>query len=561
MVAWSMDERSWRRIGLVAGLLAMSTGCGTSDDRGTTTAATGGLTVGLTNPTSGVEESGDAESGDKLDASGSTDLGPNGGDCPGGGNGMMGEDVEFSYIWVANSPQGTVSKIDTMTGMEVGRYATGPATQAEPSRTSVNLYGDVAVTNRGSQIAGAGGVTKIAARAEDCVDTNDNGTIETSTGAADILPWGTDECMLWNVEIPSDEYTHGPRPTAWEGSVSQNGCASPNPRLWVGWYDFAGSSGVFHRMNGATGAIEDTVDVTPWNNLNFGPYGGAVNKDGDLWVIGWQMGPLVRIDGSSLAVERIEMPAPPLPDQHWSYGMSLDQYGNPWVASAGAAAVYDVGAGQWSFISTGNQSMRGVMVDNEDRAWFAVDADGGFGCGLGIIDVQTRTLLAPALQLPGCLTPVGVSIDVEGYVWVVDQGANQAFKIDPDTYQIQLTVSGLVQPYTYSDMTGAGLNLVVNRRRADRASAPSGRVAARRGCGMRSLCRRADPLVRPLQGRQVLGREPIDGLGHVAHADHGGPVAASAGLVYDDPKPVHLPQRDPLLRIALPGHEVIPRHA
>ena len=54
------------------------------------------------------------------------------------------------------------------------------------------------------------------------------------------------------------------------------------------------------------------------------------------------------------------------------------------------------------------------------------------------------------------------SIDVEGYVWIVDQGVNQAFKIDPDTYQVQLTVSGLMQPYTYSDMTGAGLNLVVN---------------------------------------------------------------------------------------------------
>lgn len=102
------------------------------------------------------------------------------------------------------------------------------------------------------------------------------------------------------------------------------------------------------------------------------------------------------------------------------------------------------------------------MVDQEDRAWFAVDASGAFGCGLGIVDVQTRTLLAPAIALPGCAAPVGVSIDVEGYVWVVDQGANQAFKVDPDTYQVLLTVPGLFQPYTYSDMTGAGLDLVVN---------------------------------------------------------------------------------------------------
>jgi hypothetical protein len=37
-----------------------------------------------------------------------------------------------------------------------------------------------------------------------------------------------------------------------------------------------------------------------------------------------------------------------------------------------------------------------------------------------------------------------------------------AFKVNPDTYQVELTVGGLVNPYTYSDMTGAGLNLQVN---------------------------------------------------------------------------------------------------
>ena len=63
--------------------------------------------------------------------------------------------------------------------------------------------------------------------------------------------------------------------------------------------------------------------------------------------------------------------------------------------------------------------------------------------------------------LAGCVAPVGVSIDVEGYVWVVDQGANAAFKVDPETYQVLLTVGGLVAPYTYSDMTGQGLQLVL----------------------------------------------------------------------------------------------------
>jgi streptogramin lyase len=453
-------ERAWVAMFGVVGLLAA--GCGKDDGRDDAGMAAGteggGLLTSLSAADDG-DDGGDDDGGDKLDIGTGSDLGGGAGDCPGGGGGMPG-DVEFSFIWIANSPQGTVSKIDTFTGTEVARYATGPANQAEPSRTSVNLYGDVAVSNRGSQLGGQGGVTKIAAREEDCVDLNGNGVIDTSTGPADVKPWSQDECVIWNVQMPSDVYQHGPRPTAWEGSVTQGGCASPSPRLWMGWYDFASNTGKFHRLDGATGAILDSVDV-PWNSLDFGPYGGAVNKDGDFWVVGWQLGPLVRIDGGTLEVERIEMPPPPQ-DQQWSYGMSLDQYGNPWIASSGAAATYDVAAGQWHFVSTGNGSMRGVMVDGEDRAWFAVDQSAAFGCGLALVDVSTKSVIAPAIALPGCLQPVGVSIDVEGFVWVVDQGANQAFKVDPVSYQVQLSVSGLQAPYTYSDMTGAGLNLVVN---------------------------------------------------------------------------------------------------
>jgi hypothetical protein len=443
--------------------------CGGDETRESGSASDTVLTTITASATATATEGG-SQSGSGNDTSdeplldvGSGDTGMNGGDCPGSG-GTMGDEPEFSYIWIANSPEQTVSKIDTRTGTELARYVTGPADQLEPSRTSVNLYGDVAVSNRGSQVGGPGGTTKIAAREEDCVDANGNGTIETSTGPTDVKAWGQDECVLWNLPLPSDIYQHGARPTAWEGSLGNDGCANPNPRLWVGWYDYAASMGRFHRVDGSTGQIQDSVDI-PWNNLDYGPYGGAVNKDGDFWAIGWQLGPLIHIQGDSLAYERIDMPAPPS-GQQWSYGMSLDQYGNPWVASAGVAAVYDVASSQWQFFDTGNASMRGVMVDADDSAWFAVDAvTGGLvggGCGLARVDVLGRQILQSAIPVPGCVTPVGVSIDVDGFVWVVDQAANQAFKMDPDTLQVQLAVSGLNAPYTYSDMTGAGLNLVVN---------------------------------------------------------------------------------------------------
>src|SRR5690606_41952004 len=92
-------------------------------------------------------------------------------------------DPEFSYIWIANSVQGTVSKINTFTGVEEGRYRTGPD-DPDPSRTSVNQLGDVAVANRN------GGIVKIAAATDRCVDANGDGATQTSSGHDDIPDWG-----------------------------------------------------------------------------------------------------------------------------------------------------------------------------------------------------------------------------------------------------------------------------------------------------------------------------------------------------------------------------------
>jgi hypothetical protein len=83
-------------------------------------------------------------------------------------------------------------------------------------------------------------------------------------------------------------------------------------------------------------------------------------------------------------------------------------------------------------------------------------------CALVEFDGNTDTLVDDAIALPGCEDPVGVSIDVDGYVWVVDRGAELAYKVDRSTHQVVETVEGLVGPYTYSDMTGAGLKLVLN---------------------------------------------------------------------------------------------------
>jgi hypothetical protein len=389
------------------------------------------------------------EGGEKLDVGdGMSTAGP--GDCMGSGGG--GQNT-YSIIWIANSPEGTVSKIDTTSGVELARYYTGPTDGGDdPSRTSVNLTGDVAVSNRGS------GIAKFASEEIRCMDTNGNGTIDTSTGPGDVRPFGEDECLLWHVPTPSDGNNHhGPRPTAWDAGAGGNPCDVGDDRLWIGWWAFDDNIGRFQRLDGANGALLDEVDVVDWDTVgdtDYGPYGGAVNAEGDLWTVGRSPGPLVRIDGETLQYERWDVPEGESP-----YGIAVDATGDPWMGDwNGGLLHFDADTEQFTVIDTPNSSRaRGLMVDRDGYLWAA----GNDPCSAIQLDVSTKTLVSDTIPLPGCDDPVGVSIDAEGYVWLPDRGAGLAFKLHPVDYSTQ-TTTGLVGPYTYSDMTGAGLGLVVD---------------------------------------------------------------------------------------------------
>jgi hypothetical protein len=363
-------------------------------------------------------------------------------------------DADFSIIWIANSPDGTVSKIDTKTAIEIARYRTGPGAP-DPSRTSVNLEGDVAVSNR------QGSVTKIAAELVDCVDADGSGTITTSQGPADVLEWGADECVLWHHDAGFDEgiagSQGGPRATAWTaGEYDEQTCRNENAELWFGFRNQPAASVTIRKLDGNDGSVIGEVVVDEWPcNWDHGPYGGAIDASGDFWGLGTS-GSIFRIHRDDFTVERWDNPV-----SHVMYGIALDATGTPWIAGwSGNLWAFDRATETWvdhGGTNGGPTRLRGLAIDSDGSAWVA----GNEPCGLMRYDTQGATLVDGAIALPGCVTPVGVSIDVDGMVWVVDKDADKAFKLDPADNSV-VTVEGLVDPYTYSDMTGAGLGLVVN---------------------------------------------------------------------------------------------------
>ncbi|MCX4239130.1 Vgb family protein [Paraliomyxa miuraensis] len=412
----------------------------------------GGLVSGIASLTDGIDltegesMSADGDTGDKLDVGGGSATG-GAGDCPGGGGGMPG-DLEFSNIWIANTPDGTVSKIDTQSGVELARYATGASAASDPSRTSVNLLGDVAVVNRAG-----GSVLKIAAVLERCVDANGNGSIETSSGPTDVLPWGQDECVLWETPL----YT-GARAAAWDsGNDPENlddmGCQVVDPSLWVSAMDETNTVHVW-RLDGATGTKLQEVTLPGWNGGWGGVYGGAVDRERGFWAPGKDNTVLVHVDASTF-----ELTVHDAVGYERFYGIAMDADGTPWVASEFDDRLLHFDRGSEQFVdhgATGHGSLRGLAVDEAGNAWIAANNP----CDLVRFDRGSGAY--ENIALPGCGTPVGVSIDVEGFVWVVDQGSSLAYKIDPITRAVVATVTGLSGPYTYSDMTGSGLSLVTN---------------------------------------------------------------------------------------------------
>lgn len=356
---------------------------------------------------------------------------------------------DFTYLWVANTSQGSISKINTETLIEEGRYYADPnPAGASTSRTSVNIDGHyVVVSNRASYT-----VTKVAANVVDCVDKNGNGAIETSQNKDDLLAWGTDECVLWNVPVNpiSFGYQGGPRGTAWApGDFNPQTCKYENQKVWVGWLDTP-THATIGRFDGETGVQDATIGLDNWSqDVNVSPYGGAADGFGYVWFISAYR-EVIRIDSATLEVKRYPSPGIQM------YGMTVDGKGNVWFGTYSNTnmAYFDAKTETFVEIPGTAENHRGIAVDGNGMVWAATNAGGTHGCGLNQVDSTTNTFVQ-FHTFDQCGTPVGVSIDVAGYVWMVDY-SGWAYRIDPDTYEkVLVTIPG--DHYTYSDMTGGGL--------------------------------------------------------------------------------------------------------
>ncbi|UCH82945.1 MAG: T9SS type A sorting domain-containing protein [Candidatus Latescibacterota bacterium] len=391
----------------------------------------------------------------------------------------------FPYINVACSGRGTMVRINTETGEILGEYRTAPEGRSlNPSRTTVDAYGNVWIGNRNEAEGGSGSVVMIGlvvggTRCDSvgtpnpageylkppfsystAVDRDNDGLIKTSKGLGHVLDWpditdgaggspalvedADDECILIYQRVNGDNIRH----------VS----VDANNNVWVGGH--FGGDNAFDLLDGDTGSILATFDVGE------GGYGGVVDGNGILWSSD-RMGQhtLLRYDTKGTI---------PTVDDTWdaydvpnAYGIGVDSNGNIWQAQYTDDVIYKFASdGNFlgSFGTGGATGDRGVAVTPaDDHVWVA----NSHGSDVSRLDNNGAVLKVISLGGDG-LTPTGVAVDADGKVWATCYTSNTAKRIDPSAgadnlgaVDLSVDLGPNADPYNYSDMTGALLLQVI----------------------------------------------------------------------------------------------------
>ncbi|MFC2173340.1 hypothetical protein ACFLU6_12005 [Acidobacteriota bacterium] len=415
------------------------------------------------------------------------------------------------FLWIAVSSEGTTIKVDTSTGEILGEYTTSPeGMDKNPSRTTVDHYGNVWVGNRDEADGGLGSVVKYGQILggirgypdvtdptlfiEDpngqyiadpvynqCVDRNGDDLIQTSGGYGDVQSWpmltdGTgspcdaSDSNAW-VEDPVDECILTFQRV--NGTNVRHLSVDPDNNIWIGGY----TNYVFDLLDGETGCILDT------KNFECGGYGGLTDCFGVVWSAHPTLGQLLRYDPITDTETCITI--------DYSYGLGIDSQGFIWNSQYLLDSVVKLDPSDATVLLTKPvdpngecQGYSGSCIDNslqglacptglavrtlDDSIWITnrycnyqgqnydslsrLDSNGDLMKVVPLIDGTTSE---------ECFTPTGAAVDGNGKIWVNCYDSSNLMRIDPDggadglgAVDLTIPLAPGARPYDYSDMSG-----------------------------------------------------------------------------------------------------------
>ena len=338
----------------------------------------------------------------------------------------------FPVLWVANAGEDTLSKIDTNTGRELGRYRTffgsgafgnhgafvGPA----PSRSAVDIQGNAYIANRhfdgrrpmvmkvlaegfidrnGNSVADTStdsnnSGTISAAETLDVVEANANGLYDCSAGSCESL----DERVAWTSTLPAAE----------AGGLGRALCIGTDGNLWVGVFN----TGHYYKLRATDGAILSGPHSVNWN-----PYGCLVDGNGILWSASLS-GRLGRLDTNNPAS------VASFDDNSQNYGIALGN-GKVYLASLNGSGFREFSPGPNTFATPGGSkgfSSTGISADGSGNIWTGPYTSGG----VRKYSAAGAQLCSGANQFGGSIETRGVIVDADNNIWQINRFTNSVAK-------------------------------------------------------------------------------------------------------------------------------------
>ncbi len=319
--------------------------------------------------------------------------------------------IQNDFIWIANSGDDTVHKINTSTGQKSGPFNVG----RNPSRTAVDKDGSVWVGNRYGN-----SITKLA---------SDGSLLRTITLAQGCSPRGL--------------------------ALDKNG------NLWVGCYStslegMVEADGYLYKIN-PDGIIENGYPY----QTNVPIYGLAIDKHGFLWSSRLDSrsntSKIFKVDTSKLTTDSSFIKKFDFP--YNTYGIVIDGDNNIWFGgwedNDVKKVVYNETTDSISVTSfpSGYSRGRGVAVDSLGNIWCSFSDSNKLvkysssGEVLGAFDTGAH--------------PVGVGVDASNQIWVMNLYSHNSMEFSQSGDRLQTIAVGQ-NPYSYSDITGFNLRNIVS---------------------------------------------------------------------------------------------------
>jgi streptogramin lyase len=344
---------------------------------------------------------------------------------------------ESVVVWVPNTAEGTLSKIDARSATEVARYRVAGDT---PERVAVDHHGDAWVLS--PSLDGESQLTKVAA-GEDRCRVRGPGALQTSAAAADVLAFGEDDCVLFGRAVGgAGEMAR---------SLSIDGTRAPDRDLggnaWVGM------------QNGQRLIVLDGDSAEPVLELplpGVAPLDSVFDPWGVLWLVD-RAGLLVRVD-PAFDPPTVEVLEAPLRCYEFD-SVASDLAGVLTLTGFACEDVvtYDSRRKLWRQIRTeGVLDTRGVTVLGE-HSWVVHTAGRLSRVVRQPLAIDATFEIASDGVMP--LESMAVGADSLGRLWVVSSssaggGPGVLSRFDPERELVdaQLVVGELPRPH--GDITG-----------------------------------------------------------------------------------------------------------